>query len=117
MQTATRLIGALLTGIAVLGPVYLVLCWLLYKLLGSIKSWKEYGNEQRSRTRSQHGQVERAERLARAVLLFHSGTPWTDEKRQLWAALTGRREATTKVLCDVVREIRAEAERASTPTK
>lgn len=38
-----------------------------------------------------------------AVLLFHSGSPWTDEKRAAWRRASGQDEATTKVLCDVVR--------------
>jgi hypothetical protein len=43
-----------------------------------------------------------SERLARAVLLFH-GSDWSDEKREQWIALTGQREATTRVLCDLAR--------------
>jgi hypothetical protein len=39
-----------------------------------------------------------------AVLLFHSGGPWTHERRTRWQFLTGYAEATTKILCDVVRE-------------
>ncbi len=39
-----------------------------------------------------------------AVLLFHSGSPWTPEKQAQWKTLTGADEATTKVLCDQVRE-------------
>lgn len=39
-----------------------------------------------------------------AVLLFHSGSPWDDEKRARWRELTGAEEATTAVLCDLVRE-------------
>lgn len=58
-----------------------------------------------------------------AVLLFHSGSPWTFEKHQRWQALgweilgQGRFqnechpglgstsfEATTRILCDMVRE-------------
>ena len=38
-----------------------------------------------------------------AVLLFHSDSPWTSEKRQQWKALTGTDEATTRNLCDTVR--------------
>jgi len=51
-----------------------------------------------------------AERLAKAVLLFHRGGPWFDRDRELWSALTGEREATTKVLCDLARRIRATEE-------
>ncbi len=39
----------------------------------------------------------------RAVLLFHSATPWTPERRTEWLRITGREEATTKTLCDHVR--------------
>jgi predicted NUDIX family NTP pyrophosphohydrolase len=43
-------------------------------------------------------------RLARAVLLFHRGGPWTDDDRAAWRIVTGEDEATTKVLCDLARE-------------
>jgi hypothetical protein len=45
------------------------------------------------------------ERLARAVLLFHRSGPWTPEDRQMWTALTGEAEATTKALCDLARKV------------
>ena len=45
-----------------------------------------------------------AVRLARAVLLFHRGGPWTDADRAAWLGLTGEHEATTKVLCDLARD-------------
>lgn len=38
-----------------------------------------------------------------AVLLFHSASPWTEEKRTHWWNLTQTNEATTKNLCDTVR--------------
>lgn len=38
-----------------------------------------------------------------AVLLFHSGGDWDEKKRSKWKSLTGKDEATTKVLCDLVR--------------
>jgi hypothetical protein len=50
-----------------------------------------------------------AERLARAVLLFHRGGPWTDDDRAVWEALTGSTEATTVTLCDVARSYLATA--------
>ena len=40
----------------------------------------------------------------KAVLLFHSGREWNDEARAEWLRLTGREEATTKALCDTVRD-------------
>jgi hypothetical protein len=53
------------------------------------------------------------ERLARAVLLFHRGGPWTDADRVAWLELTGQQtascaEATTKVLGDLAREVLAQ---------
>lgn len=39
-----------------------------------------------------------------AALLFHSGSPWDEPKAKRWFALTGRRMATTKALCDFLRE-------------
>lgn len=39
-----------------------------------------------------------------AVLLFHSGGEWDDDKRQTWKFLTGTDEATAKTLCDFVRK-------------
>jgi hypothetical protein len=47
-------------------------------------------------------------RLARAVLLFHSGHPWTGSLRNEWVMLTGEEEATTKVLCDLARRLMAD---------
>lgn len=38
-----------------------------------------------------------------AVLLFHSGQPWTEDTALFWERMTGTREATTKTLCDCVR--------------
>jgi hypothetical protein len=49
-----------------------------------------------------------AERLARALLLFHRGSPWTADNGAEWHALTGSYDATTKVLCDLAREILAD---------
>jgi hypothetical protein len=46
-----------------------------------------------------------AERLARAVLLFHRGGEWTADNKAEWEALTGSTEATTRTLCDVAREM------------
>ena len=48
--------------------------------------------------------VRRLERLAEAVLLFHSAIVWTPEARAKWKKLTGREYATTKDLCDFARE-------------
>jgi hypothetical protein len=52
-----------------------------------------------------------AEKLARAVLLFHGTIEWTADIREDWLFLTGSEEATTKTLCDLARKVRAAAER------
>ena len=46
-----------------------------------------------------------AERLARAVLIFHAGGTWGENERALWREFTRHDGATTKVLCDLAREI------------
>lgn len=46
-----------------------------------------------------------AEKLARAVLMFHRGGRWTSEDHGLWLVLTGSSEATTKALGDFARRI------------
>jgi hypothetical protein len=45
------------------------------------------------------------ERLARAVLLFHRGGAWTVQDREDWQVLTGKRDCTTRALCDFARQI------------
>jgi hypothetical protein len=53
-----------------------------------------------------------AERLARAVLLFHSGGYWDSDKQAKWIAVLGKVvPTTTKELCDLAREILAEEQR------
>lgn len=44
------------------------------------------------------------------ALLFHSSSPWDDDKRAEWLRITGSTEATTKVLCDHLRAVLAESE-------
>lgn len=51
-----------------------------------------------------------AEKLARAVILFHSSNSWTKEQQSMWENLTGSFEATSKVLCDLARTVRSEEE-------
>lgn len=46
-----------------------------------------------------------AERLARAVLLFHRGGEWTAWDTEVWSLLTGSSEATTKILCNFARRV------------
>jgi hypothetical protein len=48
-----------------------------------------------------------AERLARAVLLFYDTGPWSAEKCEAWAALTGQHDATTRALGDLARRVLA----------
>ena len=55
-------------------------------------------------------QLSGAERLARAVLLFHRGGPWTAWDGEVWRVLTGNREITTKALCNLARRVRKEEE-------
>lgn len=43
------------------------------------------------------------EAAMRAVLMFHSGKPWDYAARHKWFNLTQSSEATTKVVCDMVR--------------
>jgi hypothetical protein len=45
------------------------------------------------------------ERLARAVLLFDRGGAWTADNMAEWKVVTGSSEVTSKVLCDVAREV------------
>ena len=45
------------------------------------------------------------ERLARAVLLFFRGGPWTDNDRAVWVSMTGRPTPTAATLCDFAREV------------
>jgi L-cysteine desulfidase len=51
-----------------------------------------------------------AERLARAVLLFHGSTIWTADDTEMWVALTGSQDATTRTLCNLARWVRREEE-------
>jgi hypothetical protein len=49
-----------------------------------------------------------AERLARAVLLFHKSGEWTPDNRAEWEIVTDRSEMTAEVLCDVARDVLAD---------
>lgn len=53
-----------------------------------------------------------AEKLARAVLLFFEGGPWTEDYRETWKLLTGSDVATTRSLGELARKVRAQEERA-----
>jgi hypothetical protein len=50
----------------------------------------------------------RAERLARAVLLFHRGGRWDYDDTREWRELTGTDCATTKTLANLARGILGE---------
>ena len=45
------------------------------------------------------------EDLARLVLLFHGGTPWTAENSAAWQKITGNLDVNTKSLCDFARKV------------
>lgn len=55
-------------------------------------------------------QLSDAERLARAVLLFHRGGPWSAWDSEVWRVLTGSRDVTAKALCNFARRVRKEEE-------
>ncbi len=56
-------------------------------------------------------------RLAKAVLLFHDATQWGDTERAAWIKLTGRSEATTRVLGDLARDVLDEAAAQRSPNQ
>lgn len=62
------------------------------------------------REKEQVQEMTKTDRTLRAVLLFYAPGPWTTAKLNEWDGLTGCREATTKNLCDLVREALSEAE-------
>lgn len=39
------------------------------------------------------------------VLMFHSGKPFGQKARTGWYAITGKHDATTKVMCDHIRKV------------
>lgn len=52
-----------------------------------------------------------AERLACAVLLFHSRGAWVDKKEAAWMEVTRTREATSAVLVEMARQLLANENR------
>ncbi|HXH12320.1 MAG TPA: hypothetical protein VNP04_21450 [Alphaproteobacteria bacterium] len=48
--------------------------------------------------------VAQLRRACQAVLLFHDGTPWTPQKQAAWEQFTQMPVATTRALCDTVRQ-------------
>ena len=59
------------------------------------------------------GAMTGAERLARAVLLFHRVAAWTEDNKAEFEEITGSREATTAALCDLAREVLADEQTRS----
>jgi hypothetical protein len=57
--------------------------------------------------------VVECEKALELVLMFHGAGPWDPDKSLRWQELSGSPEATTKVLCDAVRQ----ALRTPTPTE
>lgn len=51
------------------------------------------------------GEIERLRKFARAVLLYHGAPSWTEKEKREWSELTGNRDATTRVLCDLARAV------------
>lgn len=49
--------------------------------------------------------VDRMQTALEAVLLFYSPAPWDLCKQNRWFQITGSREATTRVLCDHIRQV------------
>lgn len=60
--------------------------------------------ETRQRLEYVRHQRDELAKVARATLLFYRSSPWTSQYADEWRALTGRKEATTKALCDFIRE-------------
>lgn len=73
--------------------------------------------------------AEKMELALEAVLLFHSGSPWDEEKSMRWqflavsvlgppefGLLVNRWEATTRVLCDMVRAARTSTDGRPAPS-
>lgn len=42
-------------------------------------------------------------KVCQAVLVFHQGGPWTSDQDRTWRNLTHNQDATTRVLCDLIR--------------
>jgi hypothetical protein len=60
-------------------------------------------------------EISQAERLARAVILFFRGGPWSEQDRELWRHYTGSDDATTRTLCDLARRIEREESARTIP--
>jgi len=43
-------------------------------------------------------------------LMFHASGPWDEDKRRRWKEITGSDEATTKIMCDHIRNVLATVE-------
>ncbi len=49
--------------------------------------------------------IEAKDKALEMVLLFHSPSPWDEEKRAKWFHWTGSDDATLKKMCDMIRSI------------
>lgn len=49
------------------------------------------------------------EDACKAALMFHDGEAWSISRQREWLELTGKESATTKTLCDFIRECLAKA--------
>ena len=49
--------------------------------------------------------VRKLEKAAIATLMFWKGGEWTKENQEVWKALIGTKEVTSKALCDFIRSI------------
>jgi len=81
----------------------------LHKHEDGTEFWVEDGramhkSERRTLRGEGIGDKERLRDALRLVLLFYT-TEWTRTKQEQWRKITGKAEATTKVLCDHVRSV------------
>jgi hypothetical protein len=50
--------------------------------------------------------------VMRLPILFHQGGEWTKEHQAEWLWITGTTEATSRVMCDTIRALRAKIDGA-----
>jgi len=55
--------------------------------------------------------IQRLREALQAVLLFYTVGDWSATKQEMWLAITGSSEATTRVLCDHIRRVLAITDR------
>ena len=61
-----------------------------------------------SEMRNKMTKQEKLENALKATLLFHMSSHWDETSRKAWKRLTGRDAATTRTLCDFIRETLAD---------